>query len=138
MVENNEIENNSSMGSGQTPEFPELDNNLPAEDLGQETSANATDLEETQENPVGDGQAPVPAKKTKKTGRRWVWASILAMLVLLIAGVLIGSRFADWAGLALGVGACGIGYLILRIVEKKSKQKNSFQPRMTRILEDWE
>lgn len=92
MVENNEIENNSSMGSGQTPEFPELDNNLLAEDLGQETSANATDLEETQENPVGDGQAPVPAKKTKKTGRRWVWASILAMLVLLIAGVIWGYR----------------------------------------------
>ena len=68
-------------------------------------------------------------------------ASLLAYavpLLLLIAGVLIGSRIADWAGLALGVAACGIGYLILRIVEKKSAKKKSFQPRMTRILDDWE
>ena len=73
--------------------------------------------------------------------KRVVQASLLAYavpLVLLIAGVLIGSRYADWAGLVLGVGACGIGYLILRIVEKKSKKKNSFQPRMTRVLDDWE
>ena len=73
--------------------------------------------------------------------KRLVQASLLAYavpLLLLIAGVLIGSRIADWAGLALGIGACGIGYLILRIVEKKSAKKKSFQPRMTRILDDWE
>jgi len=73
--------------------------------------------------------------------KRVIQASLLAYavpLLLLIGGVLIGSRIADWAGLALGVFACGIGYLILRIVEKKSKKKNSFQPRMTRVLEDWE
>lgn len=73
--------------------------------------------------------------------KRVVQASLLAYavpLLLLIAGVLIGSRIADWAGLALGIGACGIGYLILRIVEKKSAKKKSFQPRMTRILDDWE
>ncbi len=73
--------------------------------------------------------------------KRVVQASLLAYavpLLLLIAGVLVGSRYADWAGLALGVIACGIGYLILRIVEKKSKKNNSFQPRMTRVLEDWE
>ena len=73
--------------------------------------------------------------------KRVVQASLLAYavpLLLLIAGVLIGSRIADWAGLALGVAACGIGYLILRIVEKKSAKKKSFQPRMTRILDDWE
>ncbi len=73
--------------------------------------------------------------------KRVIQASLLAYavpLLLLIGGVLIGSRIADWAGLALGIAACGIGYLILRIVEKKSKKKNSFQPRMTRVLEDWE
>ena len=73
--------------------------------------------------------------------KRVVQASLLAYavpLLLLIAGVLIGSQYADWAGLALGVAACGIGYLILRIVEKTSAKKNSFQPRMTRILDDWE
>lgn len=73
--------------------------------------------------------------------KRVVQASLLAYavpLLLLIAGVLIGSRYADWAGLALGVAACGIGYLILRIVEKTSVKKKSFQPRMTRILDDWE
>jgi sigma-E factor negative regulatory protein RseC len=73
--------------------------------------------------------------------KRLVQASLLAYavpLLLLIAGVLIGSRYADWAGLALGLVACGIGYLILRIVDKRSAKSKRFQPRMTRILEDWE
>ncbi|MEA4913436.1 MAG: SoxR reducing system RseC family protein [Christensenella sp.] len=73
--------------------------------------------------------------------KRVVQASLLAYavpLVLLIAGVLVGSRIADWAGLVLGVAACGLGYLILRIVEKKSAKKKSFQPTMTRILDDCE
>jgi len=73
--------------------------------------------------------------------KRVMQASLLAYavpLLLLIGGVLVGSRYADWAGLALGIAACGIGYLILRIVEKKSAKKRSFQPRMTRVLEDWE
>lgn len=73
--------------------------------------------------------------------KRLVQASLLAYavpLVLLITGVVIGSRFADWAGLTLGVSACGIGYLILRIVERRSAKKRSFQPRLERILEDWE
>ena len=73
--------------------------------------------------------------------KRVVQASLIAYavpLVLLIAGVFIGSRYADWAGLALGIAACGISYLILRIVEKKSAKSKSFQPRMTRILDGWE
>jgi len=72
---------------------------------------------------------------------RVVQASLLAYaipLLLLIAGVLIGSRIADWAGLALGVGACGLGYLVLRAVDRRSAKKRRFQPRMERILEDWE
>ena len=73
--------------------------------------------------------------------KRVVQASLLAYampLGLLIGGVLIGSRIADWAGLAMGVGACGIGYLVLRIVDRKSAKKHSFQPRLMRILDDWE
>ena len=73
--------------------------------------------------------------------KRVVQASLIAYavpLVLLITGVIIGSRFADWMGLALGLVACGISYLILRFVEKKSAKSKSFQPRMTRILDDWE
>ena len=73
--------------------------------------------------------------------KRVVQASLIAYavpLVLLIAGVIIGSRFADWMGLALGLVACGISYLILRFVEKKSAKSKNFQPRMTRILDDWE
>ena len=73
--------------------------------------------------------------------KRVVQASLLAYavpLLLLIVGVLVGSKYADWAGLALGIFACGIGYLILRIVEKKSAKSRRFQPRMTRILDDWE
>ena len=98
-----------------------------------------TEMEVTLPNTLGAKEGDRVA--VDLSPKRVVQASLLAYavpLVLLIAGVLIGSRYADWAGLALGVGACGIGYLILRIVEKKSKQKNSFQPRMTRILEDWE
>ncbi|NLI53048.1 MAG: SoxR reducing system RseC family protein [Clostridiales bacterium] len=70
--------------------------------------------------------------------KRVVQASLLAYavpLALLVGGVLLGSRIADWAGLALGVAACGIGYLILRLVEKRNRSKRSFQPRMTRILD---
>ena len=73
--------------------------------------------------------------------KRVVQASLLAYavpLILLIAGVLVGSKYADWAGLALGVFACGIGYLILRIVEKKCAKSKQFQPRMTRILDEQE
>lgn len=73
--------------------------------------------------------------------KRLVQASLLAYavpLVLLIAGVMLGSRIADWVGLVVGVAACGIGYLILRVVEKRTKDKHSFQPRMTRILDDGE
>ena len=73
--------------------------------------------------------------------KRVVQASLLAYavpLILLIGGVLLGSRYADWVGLAMGVGACGVGYLILRIVEKSSAKSKRFQPRMTRILDDWE
>ena len=73
--------------------------------------------------------------------KRVVQASLLAYavpLILLIAGVLVGSRYADWAGLALGIFACGLGYLILRIVEKTTAKSKRFQPRMTRILDDWE
>ena len=73
--------------------------------------------------------------------KRVVQASLLAYavpLVLLIGGVLLGSRIADWVGLLFGVAACGIGYLILRIIEKQSKNKTRFQPRMTRVLEDGE
>ena len=73
--------------------------------------------------------------------KRVVQASLLAYavpLVLLIGGVMLGSRVADWVGLLCGVAACGIGYLILRIIEKKSKNKTRFQPRMTKIFEDGE
>jgi len=73
--------------------------------------------------------------------KRMVQASLLAYavpLALLIAGVLIGSRYADWAGLALGLGACGIGYLILRLVELRTRKKKTFQPRMVRILDESE
>ena len=73
--------------------------------------------------------------------KRVVQASLLAYavpLVLLIGGVLLGSQIADWAGLVLGIAACLSGYLILRVVEKRTKDKNSFRPRMVRIAEDGE
>jgi len=71
--------------------------------------------------------------------KRMVQASLLAYavpLVLLIAGVLVGSRIADWVGLVLGIAACGIGYLILRLVDIRARKKKSFQPVMERILDE--
>ncbi len=72
---------------------------------------------------------------------RVVQASLLAYavpLALLLAGVTIGSRVSDWFGLLLGVLACGIAYLILRLVERRTRKKSSFQPRMERILDPGE
>jgi len=98
-----------------------------------------TEMEITLPNTLGakEGDRVAVDLSPKKV----VQASLLAYalpLALLIAGVLVGSKIADWAGLALGVAACGCGYLILRIIEKFSAKKHSFQPRMERILEDWE
>ena len=73
--------------------------------------------------------------------KRVVQASLLAYavpLVLLIGGVLIGSRISDWVGLALGVGACGLSYLILRVVDKRIRNKKSFQPNMESIIDSCE
>lgn len=69
--------------------------------------------------------------------KRIVQASLLAYavpLALLLAGVFLGSRVNDWFGLVLGVAACALSYFILRMVEKRSAKKNSFAPRMERIL----
>ena len=68
--------------------------------------------------------------------KRVVQASLLAYavpLVLLIAGVWLGSLISELAALIFGVCACGIGYLILRLFEKKSK-KNRFRPQIEKIL----
>jgi sigma-E factor negative regulatory protein RseC len=71
--------------------------------------------------------------------KRVVQASLLAYavpLALLIGGVLLGSRISDWLGLALGVGACAVSFLILRLVDRRIRKKQSFQPRMEYILDD--
>ena len=71
--------------------------------------------------------------------KRVVQASLLAYavpLALLIGGVLLGSRISDWLGLALGVGACAVSFLLLRLVDKRIRKKKSFQPRMESIQDD--
>ena len=73
--------------------------------------------------------------------KRVVQASLLAYavpLALLLVGVFLGSRISDLFGLLLGVAACGIAYGALRLVDRASKKKQSFQPRMERILESGE
>jgi sigma-E factor negative regulatory protein RseC len=68
--------------------------------------------------------------------KRVVQASLLAYalpLGLLLLGVWIGSRISELCALLFGVAACGIGYLILRLVEKKGKKEN-FRPRITAVL----
>jgi len=73
--------------------------------------------------------------------RRVVQASLLAYavpLALLLAGVFIGSRVSDLFGLILGVLACGIAFVILRLVERRSRKKRRFQPRMVRSFDSGE
>ncbi|MEN6340473.1 MAG: SoxR reducing system RseC family protein [Clostridiaceae bacterium] len=68
--------------------------------------------------------------------KRIVQASLLAYalpLGLLLIGVWVGSRISELYALLFGVAACGIGYLILRLVEKKGK-KETFRPRITAVL----
>jgi len=68
--------------------------------------------------------------------KRVVQASLLAYavpLALLIAGVWLGCLISELFALIFGVCACGIGYLILRLFEKKSK-KNRFRPQIEKIL----
>ena len=99
----------------------------------------SSEMEITLQNTLG--AKPGDRVKVDLSPKRMVQASLLAYavpLALLIAGVLIGTQYADWAGLALGIGACGVGYLILRLVELRSRKRKSFQPRMERILEDGE
>ncbi len=102
-------------------------------------SAGESEMEITLPNTLGAKQGDRVA--VDLSPKRMVQASLLAYavpLLLLIAGVLVGSRYADWAGLALGISACGLGYLLLRIVEKRSAKVHRFEPKMTRIVEDCE
>ncbi len=73
--------------------------------------------------------------------KRVLQASLLAYavpLVLLIAGVWIGSMFSEWAALALGVGACFASALLLRLIERKGGLKRRFRPRIEAILDEGE
>lgn len=100
-------------------------------------SAGENEMEITLENTLGAKVGDRVA--VELSTKRVVQASLLAYavpLVLLVGGVLLGSRIADWAGLALGVAACGIGYVILRAVEFRNRKTNRFQPRIVCILED--
>ncbi len=85
-------------------------------------------------NPVG---AKVGDRvRVSLSPKRVVQASLLAYavpLALLIFGVWLGSGVSDWFGLVLGVAACGGSYFILRAVEKKSRDKNRFRPRIEAI-----
>ncbi len=85
---------------------------------------------------------PVGAKvgdsvRVSLSPKRVVQASLLAYaipLALLIAGVWIGSGVSDWFGLVLGIAACGVSYVILRFVEKHSRDKNRFKPRIDAVI----
>ena len=85
---------------------------------------------------------PVGAKvgdsvRVSLSPKRVVQASLIAYaipLALLIAGVWIGSGVSDWFGLVLGVAACGVSYVILRVVEKHSRDKNRFKPRIDAVV----
>lgn len=73
--------------------------------------------------------------------RRVVQASLIAYaipLILLLLGVWLGSKMHDLVGLACGVGACALAFLILRALEKRGGLKDRFSPRMTAIESDRE
>ena len=68
--------------------------------------------------------------------KRVVQASLLGYalpLVLLLLGVWGGSQISEVYALLFGVVACGIGYLVLRFVEKAGK-KETFRPSIVAVL----
>ena len=98
-------------------------------------TAGENEMELELSNPVGAKVGDYV--RVSLSPKRVVQASLLAYavpLALLIAGVWAGSTVSDWFGLALGVAACGVSYVILRFVEKRSRDKNRFKPRIEAII----
>ena len=55
-------------------------------------------------------------------------------LVMLLAGVLLGSFISDLAAALIGIGAAACSFLILRLLEPKFKKMGEFAPRMIAIV----
>ncbi len=55
-------------------------------------------------------------------------------IVLLLAGVLLGSRISDLAGAIIGIGAAAASFLILRLLEPRFKRMGEFDPHMIAIV----
>ena len=70
--------------------------------------------------------------------RQLVRASLIAYaipLLLLLLGVWLGSRITDVVALLCGLGGCAASFLILRLIDRKIRAKNTFAPAMTGFAE---
>lgn len=96
------------------------------------------ELELTVENTLGAEIGD--AVSVSIPSRKVVQASLLAYLIplaCLLIGVGLGSLINDVCAMVFGIVGCGAAFLILRLMEKQRKKKNSdaFLPRMTSIVE---
>ncbi len=72
-------------------------------------------------------------------GRQVAGASMIAYLIplaLLLLGVWAGSRFSEIAAVCCGLGGWALSFVVLRVIDRRLKRRNSFQPVMREILSD--
>lgn len=62
------------------------------------------------------------------------WIAYGIPLVLLIAGVALGSLLSDAAGIVTGLAGCAAAFVVLKVIDKKANASGKFQPRMERII----
>ena len=55
-------------------------------------------------------------------------------LVLLLAGVLLGSQISNLAGALIGIGAAALSFVILHLLEPKFKRAGEFAPKMIAVV----
>lgn len=71
------------------------------------------------------------------SGAQVAGASLIAYgipLLLLLAGILLGSLVSDFAALAGGIGGCVVSALLLRLLDRRLRRRKTLQPVMRAIL----
>ncbi len=75
--------------------------------------------------------------EVRLAANRVVSATLLAYgvpLVALLAGLAVGSRISDIAAMGLGLLFCAIAYLVLHLLERRWKERETYRPTMIRVL----
>lgn len=69
--------------------------------------------------------------------KRVVQASLIAYAIplgLLLVGVGLGSLVSDTVGLFSGIGGCALSFCVLKWIDRRNAKKNTYTPRITKIL----